>query len=161
MNPGFIYYLCASMLVMIGLAGVVLPALPGTPLILAGMLLAAWADHFEHVGWSTLAVLTLLTAASLLVDLLATAFGARRVGASRKAMWGAMLGSIAGLLCMPIGLFVGPFVGALVGEYWHGRQLRQAAKVGMGTWMGIVLGMAAKLALALSMIGVFIAAWLL
>ncbi|WP_045769961.1 DUF456 domain-containing protein [Xanthomonas albilineans] len=160
MSPGFIYYFCASLLVVIGLAGVVLPALPGTPLMFAGMLLAAWADDFEHVGWTTLTVLAVFTAASLLVDLLATALGARRVGASRKAMWGAILGSIAGLPYMPIGLFVGPFVGALAGEYWHSRQLRQAAKVGMGTWMGIVLGMAAKLALALSMIGLFAAAWL-
>ncbi|CBA15645.1 DUF456 domain-containing protein [Xanthomonas albilineans] len=160
MSPGFIYYFCASLLVVIGLAGVVLPALPGTPLMFAGMLLAAWADDFEHVGWTTLTVLAVFTAASLLVDLLATALGASRVGASRKAVWGAILGSIAGLPYMPIGLFVGPFVGALAGEYWHSRQLRQAAKVGMGTWMGIVLGMAAKLALALSMIGLFAAAWL-
>jgi uncharacterized protein YqgC (DUF456 family) len=72
-----------------------------------------------------------------------------------------VLGSVAGLFFMPIGLFVGPFVGALAGEYWHGRQLQQATKVGLGTWLGIVLGTAAKLALALAMVGLFAAAWLL
>ncbi|MFC3655813.1 DUF456 domain-containing protein [Xanthomonas hyacinthi] len=150
----------AALLVALGLAGVVLPALPGMPLLFAGLLLAAWADGFQRVGWVMLTVLGVLTLLSFLVDFLATVFGAKRVGASRKALWGSVVGSVAGLLFMPIGLFVGPFVGALAGEYWHGRQLQQAAKVGLGTWLGIVLGTAAKLALALAMVGLFAAAWL-
>lgn len=160
-DPAFIYYVCAGLLVLVGLAGVLLPALPGTPLMFAGMLLAAWADGFQRLGWPTLTVLGVLTALSLLVDLLATAFGAQRVGASRKALWGSVLGGIAGMFFMPIGLFVGPFVGALVGEYWHGRELRQATRVGVGTWLGIVLGTAAKLGLALAMLAAFAVAWLL
>ncbi|KLD76871.1 DUF456 domain-containing protein [Xanthomonas hyacinthi] len=160
MDPTFIYYMVAALLVALGLAGVVLPALPGMPLLFAGLLLAAWADGFQRVGWVMLTVLGVLTLLSFLVDFLATVFGAKRVGASRKALWGSVVGSVAGLLFMPIGLFVGPFVGALAGEYWHGRQLQQAAKVGLGTWLGIVLGTAAKLALALAMVGLFAAAWL-
>lgn len=161
MDPTFIYYIVAGLLVVLGLAGVVLPALPGMPLLFAGLVLAAWADGFQRVGWVTLTVLGVLTLLSFLVDFLATVFGAKRVGASRKALWGSVLGSVAGLFFMPIGLFVGPFVGALAGEYWHGRQLQQATKVGFGTWLGIVLGTAAKLALALAMVGLFAAAWLL
>lgn len=160
MDPTFIYYMVAGLLVFLGLAGVVLPALPGMPLLFAGLLLAAWADGFQRVGWVMLTVLGALTLLSFLVDFLATVFGAKRVGASRKALWGSVLGSVAGLFFMPIGLFVGPFVGALAGEYWHGRQLQQATKVGFGTWLGIVLGTATKLGLALAMVGLFAAAWL-
>ena len=60
---------------------------------------------------------------------------------------------------MPIGLFVGPFVGALAGELMHGRELQQAAKVGFGTWLGIVLAVVLKLGLACAMLGVFALAW--
>lgn len=160
MDPTFIYYLIAGLLVLVGLAGVVLPALPGLPLVFFGLLLAAWADGFQRVGWVALTVLGLLTLLSFLIDFLSTVVGAQRVGASRKALWGSVLGSVVGLFFMPIGLFVGPFVGALAGEYWHGRQLGQATKVGFGTWLGIVLGVAAKLALAFAMVGLFAASWL-
>ncbi|MGV8960324.1 MAG: DUF456 domain-containing protein [Stenotrophomonas sp.] len=161
MDTSFILYLVAAILVITGLAGVVLPVLPGIPLVFAGLLLAAWADGFQHVGWLPLLILGLLTLASLAIDLFATTAGAQRLGASRKALWGSLLGTFAGLFFMPIGLFVGPFVGALLGEYWHGRQIGQAAKVGVSTWLGILLGIAFKLGLALAMLGLFVFAWLI
>jgi uncharacterized protein YqgC (DUF456 family) len=82
-DPTFIYYIVAGLLVALGLAGVVLPALPGMPLLFAGLVLAAWADGFQRVGWVMLVVLGVLTLLSFLVDFLATVFGAKRVGASR------------------------------------------------------------------------------
>lgn len=154
-----LYYALAVVLILVGIAGVVLPALPGLPLVFAGMLLAAWADDFQKIGWVTLVVLGLLTALSFAADIFSTAVGAQRVGASRKALWGTVIGTFAGLFFMPIGLFVGPFVGALVGELWHGRELRQAAKVGLGTWLGIVLGVVLKLGLTFAMLGLFVFAW--
>ena len=153
-------YILAALLIVIGLAGVILPALPGLPLVFAGMLLAAWADGFDKLGWVTLSVLGVLTLISFVVDLLATALGASRVGASRKALLGSVVGTFAGLFFMPIGLFIGPFAGALLGELWHGRELRQATKVGIGTWLGIVLGVVLKLGLAFAMLGLFVLAWL-
>jgi uncharacterized protein YqgC (DUF456 family) len=81
------------------------------------------------------------------------------VGASRLALVGSAVGTVAGLFFMPIGLFVGPFLGALGGEYLHGRKLGQATKVGLGTWLGIVLGVAFKLGLAMTMVAVFAVAW--
>ena len=154
-----LYYALAVVLILVGIAGVILPALPGLPLVFAGMLLAAWAGDFQQIGWVTLVVLGLLTALSFAADIFSTAIGAQRVGASRKALWGTVIGTFAGLFFMPIGLFAGPFVGALVGELWHGRELGQAAKVGLGTWLGIVLGVALKLGLAVAMVGVFAIAW--
>ncbi len=145
---------------LLGFAGLILPALPGVPLVFAGMLLAAWAGDFNQVGMVTLVVLGLLTALSVVVDILATVFGAKRVGASRKALIGAMLGTVIGLFFGFIGLFLGPFIGALAGELWHGRQLGRAARVGMGTWLGILLGTVLKLGLAFAMLGLFALAWL-
>lgn len=152
-------YVLAALMMVIGAAGVVLPVLPGLPLAFAGMLLAAWAGGFEQVGWITLTVLGLLTALSVLVDFLATALGAQRVGASRKAVIGSIIGTFAGLLFLPIGIFVGPFAGALIGEMLHGRDLGQATKVGMATWLGLVLGMVLKVGLAFTMLALFLVAW--
>lgn len=159
MDHSFILYLLAVVLVLVGIAGVILPALPGIPLVFAGLVLAAWADDFVHVGWLPLTVLGLLTLLSFAVDILATVVGAQRVGASRKALWGTFLGSIVGVFFMPIGLFVGPLAGALLGEYWHTRELCRSTKVGLATWLGILLGFALKLALVIAMLGLFAFAW--
>jgi len=159
MDPSFIFHLLAVLLVLVGIAGIILPALPGIPLVFAGLLLAAWADDFAHVGWLPLTVLGLLTLASFAVDILTTVVGAQRVGASRKALWGTFVGSIVGLFFMPIGLFVGPLAGALLGEYWHTRELGRSTKVGLATWLGILLGFALKLALVIAMLGLFAFAW--
>ncbi|OWQ51140.1 hypothetical protein CEE60_15575 [Stenotrophomonas maltophilia] len=159
MDPSFIFHLLAVLLVLVGMAGIILPALPGIPLVFAGLLLAAWADDFAHVGWLPLTVLGLLTLVSFAVDILATVVGAQRVGASRKALWGTFVGSIVGLFFMPIGLFVGPLAGALLGEYWHTRELGRSTKVGLATWLGILLGFALKLALVIAMLGLFAFAW--
>jgi len=159
MDLSFILYLLAMLCVLAGVAGIVLPALPGIPLVFIGLLLAAWADGFAHVGWSALLALGLLTVLSLVADVLATVVGAQRVGASRKALWGTFVGSIAGLFFMPLGLFLGPLAGALVGEYWHGRQLARSTRVGLATWLGLLLGMALKLALLVAMLGLFAFAW--
>jgi uncharacterized protein YqgC (DUF456 family) len=160
MTPELLLYGLAALLVIVGLVGVVLPALPGLPIVFLGMLLAAWAGGFEQVGVATLVVLGLLTLVSFGVDFWATAHGAKRVGASRKAIVGAVLGTFAGLFVFPpFGLFIGPFAGALIGEWLHKRDLGNAARVGFGTWLGLVLAIVLKLGLAFAMLGVFALAW--
>ncbi|MEN5206503.1 DUF456 domain-containing protein [Stenotrophomonas terrae] len=159
MDYSFIFYLVGALLVLVGIAGIILPALPGVPLVFVGLLLAAWGDGFNRVGWLPLVVLGVLTVISIVVDVISTIAGAKKVGASKLALIGSAIGTVAGLFFMPIGLFVGPFIGALAGEYLHGRQLGQATKVGFGTWLGIVLGVALKLGLAITMVGVFALAW--
>jgi uncharacterized protein YqgC (DUF456 family) len=159
MDYSFIFYLLALMLVLIGIAGVVLPALPGIPLVFAGLLLAAWTDGFVHVGWLPLTLLGLLTLLSFAVDILATVVGAQRVGASSKALWGTFIGSIIGVFFMPIGLLAGPLLGALAGEYWHTRELGRSTQVGLATWLGILLGVALKMAVVVAMLGLFAFAW--
>ncbi|TCZ88981.1 DUF456 domain-containing protein [Lysobacter sp. N42] len=163
-DPDTLWYLLSALLVLVGIAGTVLPALPGVPLVFAGMLLAAWAGDFQQVGWPVLVVLGLLTLLSFGIDFLATAMGAKRVGASRLALLGAVIGTFAGLLMGLLGVFIGPFVGALLGELAHRRALGRedmghATRVGMGTWMGIVLGTVLKLGLVFAMLGLFALSW--
>jgi uncharacterized protein YqgC (DUF456 family) len=161
MDPTPIYYVLAGLLILVGIAGTVLPALPGLPLVFAGMVLAAWAGDFQQVGWVALVILGLLTLLSLAIDFLAASIGAKRVGASKLAVAGAILGTFAGLFFGPVGLFAGPFVGALGGELIHGREVRRATHVGFGTWLGIVFGVVLKLGLAFAMVGLFAFAWFL
>jgi uncharacterized protein YqgC (DUF456 family) len=145
----------AVLLVLVGIAGTILPALPGTPLVLLGLVLAAWADGFQKVGWFPLTVIAGLTLLALVVDFAATSLGAKRVGASWLAVAGATVGTIVGLFFSLPGLILGPFVGAVLGEYLARRNRDQAIKAGIGTWIGILLGTAGKLALIFMMIGVF------
>lgn len=152
-----ILYVLAAALILLGLAGTILPALPGLPLMFAGMLIAAWADHFVQISGWTIAALALLTIMSVAIDLMATAMGAKRVGASRLAVLGAALGTLFGGIVFNIpGLVFGPFVGAMAAELIHGRDWRHASKIGFGTWVGLASGTALKLALAFAMLGVFV-----
>ncbi len=148
-------------LVLVGFIGIVLPALPGHILIFAGLLLAAWADHFTRVGQWTLGVIGLIAATSYVVDFLAAAIGVKRLGASRRAMTGAALGTLAGLLFGLPGVIIGPFVGALVGELTVHRDWKRVGRAGLAAWIGFVIGIAIKVALAFVMVGIFVTAFLL
>lgn len=155
------YYVVAAVLILVGLAGTLVPALPGLPLVFAGMLLAAWAGDFALIGGWTLALLALLTALAMAVDFIAGVLGAQRVGASRLALVGAMIGTLVGLFFGLIGLVLGPFAGAVIGELAHSREAGTAARVGIGTWIGMVIGAVAKVAVAFLMVGIFVLAILL
>jgi uncharacterized protein YqgC (DUF456 family) len=147
--------LLAFALVIAGMIGVVLPALPGAPLIFAGLLLAAWAEEFAYVGPWTIAILAVIAILSYAVDFWATMFGAKKFGASRRAVIGAMVGLLVGLFLGLIGVIFGPFIGAVIGELSARRNLEQATRAGFGATIGVVLGAALKIALALAMVGIF------
>lgn len=151
----------ATLMVVAGVAGAVLPGLPGVPLVYAGLLVAAWADDFQRVGWVVLVLLGMLTALSFVIDLLAVSLGAKRVGATRLAVIGAAIGTFAGLLFGLPGLVLGPFFGAVIGELLSHGRAGQAGRVGFATWIGLLFGTLAKLALVFTMLGVFAAAWFL
>jgi len=152
-------WILAALLVLVGLLGMVLPALPGTPLIFLGLLTAAWIDDFTRVGGLTVGLLGALAALAWLVDYVAASLGAKRAGASALAVVGAVVGTVVGIFFGLVGLLLGPLLGAVAGELLSGRDHRQAARAGLATWVGMVFGLAAKLALGFTMIGVFATAY--
>ena len=154
-NTAMFLWIVAAALVVIGLAGTILPALPGVLLVFAGLIIAAWIGDFQKIGWPTLTILAVLTALAIAADFIATLLGAKRAGASKLALAGAAIGSIVGLFFGLLGIFVFPFVGAVVGELIARQRLNQAARVGVATWLGMLLGALAKLSLAITMLGVF------
>lgn len=154
-------WVLAVLLIVVGFAGIMLPALPGTMLIFAGLLLAAWADGFARVGAWTLAVIGVIAAASYAVDLVAAALGAKTLGASRRAMLGAALGTAAGLFFGVVGVIVGPFVGAVLGELTTQSDWKRAGRAGVSAWIGFAIGTAVKVGLAFLMLGIFLVAFVL
>ncbi len=150
----------AGLLILIGFAGTLLPALPGIPLMFAGMLLSAWMGDFQQIGGWTLGLLAGLTVLSMIGDFVAGMLGAKRVGASKWALFGAALGTLVGLFFGLLGLMLGPFFGALLGELIAGATLHRATHVGLGAWLGFLLGTILKIALAFMMLGVFVLALL-
>ena len=158
MDMHMLWYVLAGALILAGLAGTILPALPGLPLVFAGMLIAAWADGFQQISGWTVGLLALLTLVSVGVDVAATALGAKRVGAGKGAMFGAALGTLVGAFFSIPGLILGPFLGAMIAELVRGRELAHASRIGFGTWVGLALGTAVKLGLAFAMLGIFVLA---
>jgi uncharacterized protein len=152
-------WIAALAMIVGGFVGTILPGMPGVPIIYAGMWLAAWIDDFTRVGWVTLTILGILTALAVIVDLLASVLGAKRVGASRQAMIGSVIGGIAGIFFGFVGLLLGPFIGAVAGELIARRSITHATRVGLATWIGLLVGTMAKIALAVSMLGIFMTSY--
>jgi hypothetical protein len=153
-------WILSLMLVGVGIAGTLLPGLPGTPLVFAGLLLAAWADGFQNVGAGTVVILAVMTTLAFCVDFISSSLGARGAGASRTAVVGAALGTLVGIFFGFVGIVLGPFVGAVIGEYLARSNLGQAGRAGVATWIGFILGIGVKLALAFAMVGIFFIAYI-
>ena len=159
MNDTLLWILSVA-LILVGLAGIVLPALPGTILVLAGIWLAAWIDDFARVGWLALGAVTVLALLAWAMDYVAALLGAKRAGASRQALAGAALGTVAGIFMGLVGVLFMPLLGAAAGEYLARREHGAAMKVGLATWLGLLAGMLAKFVLAFMMVGIFLVALL-
>lgn len=152
---GFLWA-AAVALVALGVAGTVLPALPGPVLVLAGLVLAAWIEGFGPVGGGTIAALCVLAALAYGVDFAAGSLGVRRAGATRSAVIGAAIGAVVGLFFGLPGLLLGPFLGAVIGEILERRSFEGAGRVGVATWVGMLVGGAVKMALVISMVGLYL-----
>lgn len=156
-----LWWILSALLMLAGLAGTVLPALPGTALVLAGIVLGAWIDGFTRVGVGVLAIVSVLAAIAWILDYAAGLLGARKVGASRQALTGAVIGTVLGLFAGFVGVLILPLVGAAIGEYMARKDEVHALKVGVATWLGIMAGMIAKVVIGFVMVGIFIGALVL
>jgi uncharacterized protein len=157
-ETAWLLWALSALLIVLGLAGTVLPALPGTALVLGGIVLGAWIDDFARVGAWTVAVIAVLGVLAWALDYVAGLMGAKKAGASPQALIGAAIGTVVGLFMGLIGVFFMPLVGAAAGEYLARKDASQSLKVGTATWLGMMLGMLAKVVLAFTMVGVFVVA---
>lgn len=160
MTATLLWILCVA-LILVGVAGTILPALPGTALVLGGIVVGAWIDDFTRVGTTTVAVLAFMAVVAWVLDYVAGLMGAKRAGASKQALIGAALGTVVGLFMGLVGVLFMPLVGAAAGEYIARRDEKNAMKVGIATWVGIMVGLVAKIVIAFMMIGIFIGALIL
>lgn len=160
METSLLWVLCVA-LIVVGLAGTVLPVLPGTALVWAGILLGAWIDDFARVSVTSVLVIGALGLLAWALDYAAGLMGAHKVGASRQALLGAAVGTVVGLFMGLVGVLFMPLVGAALGEYWARQDRNRAAKVGVATWVGIMVGLVAKVVLSFMMVGLFVAALLI
>jgi uncharacterized protein len=149
----------AVLVIAAGLLGALVPALPGIPLIFGGLWLLAGVDHYRHISPWWLLGIACVGGVGLTVDLLAGALGARRVGASPRAVWGALLGTVIGLFFGLPGLLLGPFLGAVAGELTAGNSILRSAQVGVSAWAGLLLGTLVKLVASVTMVALFGAVW--
>lgn len=154
MTMTILLWALAAFLLVGGLAGLLLPVLPGAPLLFAGVVVAAWAEDFAYIGTGTLITVGVLAALTFAVDFVASAFGARRYGASGRAVFGATVGAVIGIFFGLVGVLIGPFIGAVIGELTVRRDLNAAGRAGIGATIGLAIGTAAKLALGFAIIGV-------
>jgi hypothetical protein len=149
----------AASLIAAALVGAIVPVLPGIPLIFGGLWLLAGVDHYRHVGPWWLVGIACIGAVGLTLDLLAGALGARHVGASPRAVAGALLGTLIGMFFGLPGLLLGPFLGALTGELAAGNSILRSAHVGASAWAGLILGTLVKLVASMTMVALFAAVW--
>lgn len=149
-------FLAAMPLIVTGFVGIVFPALPGTILIAGGFLVYGLITGFDNLsGWFFLGQ-GLLICLGYAIDFMATAWGVRKFGGSKAAAWGAVLGTLLVFVVGPIGILVGPLLGAIVGELIMGEQLKQALHSGVGSFLGFIGGVAAKLLIAGIMVAWFV-----
>lgn len=159
MEITLLWVLCVA-LILLGVAGTVLPFLPGTVLVWGGIVLGAWIDDFARVGTTTVVVVSVLAVLAWALDYVAGLMGAQKAGASKQALLGAAVGTVVGLFMGLVGVLFMPLAGAAIGEYVARKDQNRAVKVGVATWVGIMVGLIAKVVLAFIMVGIFVAALL-
>jgi len=155
-DQSIILWIIGAILAFTGLAGLLLPLVPGAPLLFLGLLLGAWAENFRFIGLWTLLILAGMAALTYVVEFVASVMGVKKYGGSRRAMVGAALGGIVGMFLGIPGILLGPFVGAVICELSLQRSMDEASRAGFGTVVGLAIGVAGKLAIGIAMIGIFL-----
>jgi len=145
-----------SLLMILGIAGSILPVLPGPPLSYLGLILIHLTDNINFsskflVSWG------IITIVVSVLDYVIPAWGTKFFGGSKYGIWGSMAGLLAGLFFPPVGVILGPFLGAVAGEMIAGNK-DHALKAGFGSFIGFLAGTMVKLLVSLIMVYYFITA---
>jgi uncharacterized protein YqgC (DUF456 family) len=158
MTGEIIWTILSGILILLGIAGTILPFLPGAPLALAGLLLyGVVTDFADFSGWMV-GIFVCLTVLTFVIDVFGPAIGARRQRkSSRSASMGAVIGAVFGIFILgPVGVLIGPLIGAFAGEFLASRDLDQAARSARGAFFAFLVGTAVKLGIVFAMAGYFI-----
>jgi len=141
-----LFIVLGFLLSLLGLIGCIIPAIPGTPLNFAALILMSLAKDWEPYSTTFLIIMAVITVAVSILDNVIPAWGAKKYGAEKTSVWLALAGTLIGVIFFPpFGIFIGAFVGALVGELIHGKEAATALKAGWGVFVGTFLGIAIKL----------------
>ena len=154
-------HLLGLALLAAGVAGLVLPVLPGAVLLVLGVVSLAWASDFTILGWGTVAFAGAMGLAITVVDWAASILGAKAFGASKWAVLGSAVGLVVGIFLGLPGIILGPMVGALAFEYAKDPNFEKALKAGVGAFVGFVVGSVLKVMLAFVLLGVVAMRYLL
>jgi uncharacterized protein YqgC (DUF456 family) len=137
-----------SIFIIVGFIGCVLPVLPGPPLSFVALLMLALVQHFSPPLTATLLIIMLIITVIVTgLDYVIPSLGAKRYGASKWGVWGSVVGMIIGIFFFPpFGMIIGVFIGATAGEMLVGKRGMALLKASQGILMGVILGVALKLA---------------
>lgn len=138
----------AIVLMIVGIAGCLLPVLPGPPLSYLGLVVLHFT-RFAEVSKNLFIILAIVAVVVTVVDYVVPIWGTRRFGGSKYGMRGATVGLIIGLFLGPLGIIIGPFIGAVVGELIFKDDIKYALKAGFGSLLGFLTGVGLKLAASL------------
>lgn len=151
----YLLYALSAICMLVGLAGCILPMIPGPPLAWLGMLLLHFTDRVDF-SVTELVVSALVVIATLVLDYFTPMIGAKKFGGGKYGNRGCVIGTIVGMFFLPLGLILGPFLGAVIGELIAGKPFRAALKAGFGSFVGFLFGTLIKLAVCLYFIIRFI-----
>ena len=140
----WIWIILGLLLCVVGIAGSLLPLLPGPPIAYIGLLFQQLRDPNPFTGkfllfWAAAVVL------SLILDYLVPIWGTKKFGGTKYGVWGCTLGFLAAFWMGPWGVIIGPFAGAFIGEFLAHQQSQQAFKAAVGSFAGFLLGSFLKL----------------
>ncbi len=147
----------AIILMILGIAGCLLPVLPGPPLTYLGLVVLHFT-RFADIGKNIFIIMGIVAVVVTVIDYVVPIWGTKQFGGSKYGMRGATVGLIIGLFLGPLGIIIGPFIGAVVGELIFKDDIRYAMKAGFGSLLGFLTGIGLKLAAALLMTFYFIRA---
>lgn len=144
-------------LMLVGLAGIIFPVLPGSGLIFIAIAAYGWYEGFQVITVKYLVLMGALTVLAMTLSYLSTVWGAKHTGAGKAGTWGALLGLLVGLFVLPpAGMVLGPWIGAFIGEYIANKDAKKALLAGIGAVLGLFSGMLVHLVIALIMVGTFL-----
>ncbi|MRR20116.1 DUF456 domain-containing protein [bacterium] len=147
----------AIILMIVGIAGCLLPVLPGPPLSYLG-LVVLHLTRFADISKNLFIILGIVAVVVTVIDYIVPIWGTRQFGGSKYGMRGATVGLVIGLFLGPAGIIIGPFAGAVVGELIFKDDIKYALKAGFGSLLGFLTGVGLKLAASLLMTFYFVKA---